>query len=112
MHRLANTQELFNLCHASACNIVERIFGVLKCHFKILIMPPEYSMSIQKLIPPTLCALHNFICEYNPDNLAQYMEPEPMDMENIGALGSGPPGHVEQEQANNHWDQIAAGMWA
>jgi hypothetical protein len=112
MHRPANTQELFNLRHASARNVVERIFGVLKRRFKILIMPPEYSMSIQKLIPPALCALHNFIREYDPDDLAQYMEPEPMDMENVGALGSGPPGRAERERANNRRDQIAAGMWA
>lgn len=28
-----NKKELFNLFHSSLCNIVERIFGVIKQHF-------------------------------------------------------------------------------
>lgn len=54
-------QELYNLRHASARNVVERIFGVLKCRFVILTHPPEYSMEIQARIPPALAAVHNFI---------------------------------------------------
>jgi hypothetical protein len=34
-HRPHNKEELFNLCHASACNVVEHIFGVLKKQLKI-----------------------------------------------------------------------------
>ena len=28
-----NPQELFNLHHMSACNVIEQIFGILKWHF-------------------------------------------------------------------------------
>ena len=56
-----NAKELFNLRHASARNVVERIFGILKRRFQILQLLPEYAMEIQSLIPPALAALHNFI---------------------------------------------------
>jgi len=59
--RPANKEELFNLCHASARNVIERIFGVLKRRFRILLLAPEYGLDIQAQIPAALCALHNFI---------------------------------------------------
>ena len=37
-------EELFNLHHASAHNVIEWIFGVLKWKFHILHLPPEYSL--------------------------------------------------------------------
>ena len=43
---LCNPKELFNLCHASARNVVERIFGILKRRFRILCIPPEYGMGV------------------------------------------------------------------
>jgi len=49
--RPANKEELFNLHHASARNVIERIFGVLKRHFCILLLAPEYSLDIQAQIP-------------------------------------------------------------
>ena len=54
-------EELFNLRHASAHNVIEHIFGVLKCRFRILLLAPEYSLEIQARIPAALCAVHNFI---------------------------------------------------
>ncbi|KIK79284.1 hypothetical protein PAXRUDRAFT_161677, partial [Paxillus rubicundulus Ve08.2h10] len=47
--------------HASACNIIERIFGVLKHWFHVLLMAPEYDLDTQAHIPSTLCTIHNFI---------------------------------------------------
>ena len=58
--------------HASARNVIERIFGVLKRRFRILQLPPEYDMSIQALIPAALAALHNFIWQYDPDDIQMY----------------------------------------
>ena len=55
----------------SACNVIERIFGVLKQRFRILQLPPEYDISIQALIPSALAALHNFIQRYNPDEIGE-----------------------------------------
>jgi len=58
--RPSNKEELFNLCHALACNAIERIFGVIKWHFRILLVAPEYGLGIQAQIPTALCAIHNF----------------------------------------------------
>ena len=62
----SNKKELFNLCHASAQNVIKKIFGVLKKWFHILLLPPEYTLEIQAWIPATLCAIHNFIWEHDP----------------------------------------------
>jgi hypothetical protein len=44
-----------------AWNVVERIFGVLKRRFRILIVPPELDMHWQARLPAALAAIHNFI---------------------------------------------------
>ena len=61
LYRPCNHKELFNLRHAMLRNVVERIFGVVKRRFRILLLPPEYSMEIQARIPPALCLVHNVI---------------------------------------------------
>ena len=66
--RPQNREELFNLRHAALCNIIEHIFGVLKRQFRVLQIPLEYDMYIQAKLPLVLCALHNFIRRYDPDD--------------------------------------------
>lgn len=62
-----NAKELFNLRHAQARNVIERIFGVLKQRFRILLLPPRYPLEFQPRIPAALCALQNFIQEIDHD---------------------------------------------
>jgi hypothetical protein len=96
--------------------VVERIFGILKRRFRILALPPEYSMDIQARIPPALCALHNFIRHFEPTEIDDYPPDVAADL--IGA------GHVEIEdlateavnsaQRNRmslERDRIAQEMW-
>ena len=67
--RPAIREELFNLCHALARNVIECIFGVIKHRFRILLLPPEYSIEVQAFIPVALCILHNIITSHNePEN--------------------------------------------
>ena len=85
---------MFNLCHASAHNVVEWIFGILKQHFWILHNPPEYNMNIQALVPPVLTVLHNFIQEYNPEEIHGYDDltielQMGQQCEFVGELGTG-----------------------
>ncbi|KAF8842573.1 hypothetical protein BDN67DRAFT_898914 [Paxillus ammoniavirescens] len=42
-------------------NVIERIFGVLKRRFCILLLAPEYDLNTQVRIPSALCTIHNFI---------------------------------------------------
>ena len=59
-------EELFNLHHSLARNAIERIFGVLKRRFRILLLAPEYNLEIQGRIPAALACIHNFISIHNP----------------------------------------------
>ena len=76
--RPVNREELFNLCHAQAQNVVEHIFGVLKHQFCILLIGPEYDPKIQARIVSSLCTIHNFICIHDPKEgeLAEPQDPE------------------------------------
>lgn len=59
--RPRTAQELFNLRHAQARNVIERIFGAFKKRFRILHLGSEFPMHIQARIPAALAAIHNFI---------------------------------------------------
>jgi DDE superfamily endonuclease len=113
-----NPKELFKLHYASAHNAIERIFGILKQHFRILQLPVEYDMTIQALIPPALAALHNFIWQYDPEEIHTYdndklVDPQMdvHDQEFAGELGTGLVLLAEMLQANERWDRIADEMW-
>jgi hypothetical protein len=67
MCRPANPKELFNLRHASARNVIERVFGVMKNRFEILNRLPKYSKEIQFSIPVALLAVQNFIRRHKDD---------------------------------------------
>ena len=75
MNSPTNAKELFNLRHAQARNVIERIFGVLKQHFGILLRPPRYPLNFQPRIPAALCALQNFIQENDQDEGALPTDP-------------------------------------
>ena len=65
--RPRNARELFNLRHAKARNVIERIFGVVKRRFHLMVVAPEYSLEIQSKIIRAICILHNFIRVHDPD---------------------------------------------
>ena len=54
-------EELFNLRHAQARNVVERIFGILKRRFAVFSRAPEYPIETQTRLIPAISALHNFL---------------------------------------------------
>ncbi|KAJ3753714.1 hypothetical protein EV360DRAFT_3551, partial [Lentinula raphanica] len=66
MHRPQNKEELFNLGHAQAQNVIECIFGVIKKCWNILVLASKYNMGLQACIPSTLAALHTFILDTKP----------------------------------------------
>ena len=122
--RPSNKEELFNLRHASACNVIERIFGIIKCHFQILVVPPEYQMKEQVMIPPTLCALHNFICRYDPFEPDGHKDKDKdkdkeldttflnsIDPLQYGFLATALPTRASHANAEQWWEDIAEAMW-
>ena len=110
--RPRNYKELCNLRHSQARNVVERIFGVVKRRFRLMVAAPEYSLETQTKIVPALCALHNFICVYNPE--------EKMGLEELSARaprrGQEDYSHQgvsaqEKARVNTKRDVIAKEMW-
>ncbi|RLN89834.1 hypothetical protein BBJ28_00024260 [Nothophytophthora sp. Chile5] len=71
--RPANKKELFNLRHAKARNIVERLIGCLKRRFKILRVPIECEFAVAKAAIFACACLHNFIRQRNGADLAEDM---------------------------------------
>jgi hypothetical protein len=66
--RPKNARELFNLRHAQARNIVERIFGIAKHRFGIFSHAPEYPIETQSRLIATVSALHNFLRIHDQDD--------------------------------------------
>jgi hypothetical protein len=96
--------------------VIERIFGVLKKRFTILLLPAEYNMDIQAQIPPALCAIHNFIRRHDPDEIQDILD-NTFDEDDgggdmfVGHLAAGPPDDEARNRANDKWDKIAEAMW-
>ncbi|KAL0300742.1 UNVERIFIED_CONTAM: hypothetical protein Sradi_6351000 [Sesamum radiatum] len=60
-HQPTTAEEFFNIRHASARNIIERLLGLLKSRWGILRSPSYYPIKIQNRIIMACCLLHNFI---------------------------------------------------
>lgn len=120
-NRPETPQELYNLRHASLRNVVERIFGVLKKRWAILVRPPQFSMTVQAKVPPGLAATHNFIMDVDPTDIEEYLtgddeqdlDPNPGQVRDnaFGILADGAVTQAEKERATTLRDQIAEEMW-
>jgi len=112
-YRPANEDELFNLRHASAHNVIERIFGVLKRCFCILVYPAEINMDLQAHIPAALAAIHNFIHIHDPEELSDFIKSTDLEPGFVsGELAAGQARAAEKTQAITRRDEIATVMWA
>jgi hypothetical protein len=115
--RPVNKKELFNLRHAQARNVIERIFGVLKKRWQILNQAAQYDMAVQAQIPPGLGAVHNFILDHDDDDLRHYLDQlgdndnVDVDPSNFGEPGQGAISREERERASLLRDEIATRMW-
>ena len=109
-YRPKNKEELFNIRHASARNVIERIFGVIKRRFRILLIAPEYSLDIQARIPAVLCAIHNVIRAHDVDDIIPEMDPDsgnPNDHDHIASSAAA----EELDHPSEIRDRIAQQMW-
>ena len=96
--------------------MIERVFGVIKQRFKILIIPPEYTLDVQARVFPACAALHNIILKYDPEELRDMLPPDGNDDiietgHSTGELATEFPQRVKKEQANSRCDAIAQDMW-
>jgi len=112
-----NEKELFNLRHASARSVIERTFGVLMSRFHILILPSKYDMGIQILIPPALCALHNFIHHHDRSDILNFAKETGYLLDgkkfeiDLGELNSDAARHQARSRTSKSRDGTARAMW-
>ncbi|KAJ3994047.1 hypothetical protein F5050DRAFT_1576427, partial [Lentinula boryana] len=99
-------------------------FGIKKRRFKILNYAPEYSFTVQSKLVPALGAIHNFIHQVDPNDLAwnirstvterqisaEVDEGLQIGNEEDGELGSTVT-TAERRHANARRDTIAEQMW-
>lgn len=112
--RPACKEELYNLRHASARNVVERIFGVVKKRWAILNNPPQLDIALQARILPGLAAIHNLIMKHDPTDLDDFdgvHDPQPGYVVDAGSLANGPTLPREKARADRRRDVIAQQMW-
>jgi DDE superfamily endonuclease len=104
---------LFNLRHASARNVIERIFGVLKNRFRILQLAPQYSLEIQARIPAALSAIHNYISAHSDaddDNLLKTIGGDTVNASHDNSNDLEDGGLID-DFVDERRDQIAQAMW-
>jgi DDE superfamily endonuclease len=109
--RPQNHQELFNLRHAQLRNVIERIFGVLKKRFKVLLVAQEYSFATQAKVIPALAVLHNFIIINDPGEISlDEIEPE-ANLDDTRSSEQPVVQNEERARAAARRDSIAMAMW-
>jgi hypothetical protein len=118
MYRPQTPRELFNLRHAQLRNAIERVFGVVKRRFHLLISRPEFSYRKQALIVGAGAALHNFLRihsqinnigdneEYDVDGDSFFAGGPALDIEHVYAIDG-----TEKTRADARRDRIANAMW-
>ena len=74
--RPQNHKELFNHRHARLRNVIERIFRVVKCCFRVLLIAQEYSPKIQSCLISGAAVIHNIICICDPTDTLEDTELE------------------------------------
>jgi hypothetical protein len=113
-NRPKNYRELFNLRHAQVRNVIERIFGVVKRRFRLLVVAPEYNLATQAKMVPAICVLHNFIRIHDVDDIPTandtHIQAEQPLMPIMEGLG-GDISTAERNRATELRESIAKAMW-
>ena len=112
----SHKEELFNMRHSMARNVIERTFGLLKMRWAILRSRSFYPIKIQNRIIIACCLLHNFIRREMP---VDPMETQ-LDVELEGRLHNedmayGHGDRINTVEASDEWsawrDNLATQMW-
>lgn len=100
-----------------ARNVIERMFGMLKCQFSLMVASPEYSEAKQAKFISALCALHNFVSVYDQDADSICAGQSGMGTLRSATTSTELPRPVwvseeEEISASTRHDNIVAEMWA
>lgn len=107
-----NAEELFNMRHTKARNVIERAFGIMKMRWGILRSASYYPIKVQNRLI-TCFLLHNFI--------RSQMEVDPVELildESTNIEENGEPEdvtYIDAVESSREWnearDAIAQAMW-
>ncbi|KAK4382575.1 hypothetical protein Sango_2860500 [Sesamum angolense] len=105
-----NKEELFNLKHSSARNVIERTFGLLKVRWGILRSLSFYPIDVQSKIIIACCLLHNFIRNEMPEDP---FEQDLQDSREVGVeTGGDCISSIESNAVWSAWrDDLASSMY-
>lgn len=108
-----NRNELYNLRHSSARNVIERVFGVMKRRFKIIREGNSYDLMMNAKIVSALAAIHNFIRTHDFGDVPEpWNEDDDDDLTtNIGVTGGLRSAAATTAAATQLRDTIANAMW-
>jgi hypothetical protein len=110
----SNKEELFNMRHSMARNVIERTFGLLKMRWAILRSRSFYPIKVQIRIINACCLLHNFIRREMPtDPIEEQLN---IDMEaqihNEDIANAAPIDTIEGSAEWSAWrESLAIGNW-
>ena len=113
-------KEMFNFCHASPRNAMERTFGIWKSRFRILRGVPHYPLQTQRDIIIACAVVHNFIMMSSDDEVSLTVDEDNQDEDDIEQdgdninQGGGPSTEQEDghQTAIGHFrDDITKLMW-
>ena len=108
----ANAKELFNLRHSSLRNVVERIFGVSKRRFPILVKMSPYGFEFQCDIVQCCFLLHNFVHINQLYDDQFYNEDGNLTDVAVDDHDEYPADNVQYNALKAWRDGIAEAMWA
>jgi hypothetical protein len=91
--------------------VIERIFGVVKHRFKVLVVAQEYSLDIQSQLISALSVLHNFILINDPDDIPEDIEITRDNSDNQRSRDQGVVSNAEWNRAAQCRDKITHDMW-
>ncbi|KAL0409498.1 UNVERIFIED_CONTAM: hypothetical protein Sradi_1884200 [Sesamum radiatum] len=105
-----NWEELFNLRHSSARNVIERTFGLLKTRWGILRSHMYYTPRTHNRIIMACCLLHNFLLMEMPDD--PIVNETRDEVDNNLEEGTDFVSTVEATTAWSRWpDELASNMY-
>ncbi|XP_028052513.1 protein ALP1-like [Camellia sinensis] len=99
---LTTPQEFFNIRHSSACNVIERCFGLLKMRWAILRSYSYFPIKTQFHIITACCLLHNLIQREMPMDLVDDENEEMNPLPPATELGDE---MIDVVEASDQWSE-------
>lgn len=111
-----NEQEMFNMRHSKARNVIERAFGVMKMRWGILRSASYYPIKIQIMIIHACFLLHNFIRkEMYVDPIEQIIDEDDDGTDCTEEEQGHDVGYIDTVESSTEWnhfqDTVARQMW-